>query len=395
MGRFWKKDGVLWAVYALAALLVSIQKLTQGPNDAGYTSYENYVIFRNAFTHLLAGLNPYASFPAEQWDLFKYSPAFALAMAPFSVLPDALGLPLWNGLNALVLLAAILGLPGLEAHKRRFFAWFVLLELITSMQNSQSNGLTAAFLLFAYAACERRRPGRAALWAAAGAFLKIFGIFAAAFAAGHRGKGRFALALTGWSLAMAAAPFAVLPSEQVVQIYRWWWELLTLDHAVSTGLSVSGWLQSWFGWSPPKTGVTLAGLILLALSTWAVERRAAQPEGENLRRWLCASVLIWVVIFNHKAESPTYVIALSGVALWYVSYSNPAHWQTVLLWTSFALVSLTPTDLCPRVWREQLVQPYVLKAVPCLVVWAILTFNLLRTLFAMPLRRDMNEAYEP
>jgi hypothetical protein len=45
--------------------------------------------------------------------LYKYSPAFALFMAPFAMLSDFFGLPLWNLLNALVLLSAIFYLPAL------------------------------------------------------------------------------------------------------------------------------------------------------------------------------------------------------------------------------------------------------------------------------------------
>ena len=377
MKNFWKDERLLWAVYALAAIIVSVQKLTQGPNDAGYTSYENYVIFRNSFTHLLAGQNPYAAFPAEQWDLFKYSPSFALFMAPFSVLPDWLGLPLWNLLNALSLLAAILALPVLDARKRRFMAWFVLLELITSLQNSQSNGLTAALLLWAFVAFERGRTGRAALWTVAGAFLKIFGIFAAIWAPTYRGKGRFVLVGLAWGLGFLLLPMLVLTPAQTIQVYKWWGELLQQDHAASLGLSVSGWLHSWFGWLPDKNAVTGGGLLLLGASAVAVFRAP-----DVLRRsLLAASVLIWVVIFNHKAESPTFVIALSGVALWYLAQERPARWQTAALWITFALVSLTPTDLCPKSVRVEWVQPYVLKAVPCIMLWIALTAGLIRTLF--------------
>ncbi len=377
MKNFWKDERLLWGVYALVAIIVSVQKLTQGPNDAGYTSYENYVIFRNSFAHLLAGQNPYAAFPAEQWDLFKYSPSFALFMAPFSVLPDWLGLPLWNLLNALSLLAAILALPVLDARKRRFMAWFVLLELITSLQNSQSNGLTAALLLGAFVAFERGRPGHAALWTVAGAFLKIFGIFAAVWAPMYHGKGRFVLVGLAWGLGFLLLPLLVLSPAQTVQVYKWWGELLQQDHAASLGLSVSGWLHSWFGWLPDKNAVTGGGLLLLGASAVAVFRA---PDLVR-RSLLAASVLIWVVIFNHKAESPTFVIALSGVALWYLAQERPARWQTAALWITFALVSLTPTDLCPKSVREQWVQPYVLKAVPCIMLWIALTAGLIRTLF--------------
>ena len=164
MKEVWKKHWLLWFIYSLAAILVSLQRLGLAPNANGYTAYENYRIFRNAFSHLLAGQNPYAAFPAEQWDLFKYSPAFALFMAPFAALPDWAGLPLWNLLNALPLLAAIFYLPVLTEKQRMFMAWWILPELVVSMQNSQSNGLTAALIIWPIIALEHHRPASAAAW---------------------------------------------------------------------------------------------------------------------------------------------------------------------------------------------------------------------------------------
>jgi hypothetical protein len=84
-----------------------------------------------------------------------------------------------------------------------------------------------------------------------------------------------------------------------------------------------------------------------------------------------------VVIFNHKAESPTFVIAMCGVAIWYVT-SGRSRWETALLVVTFILVSLSPTDIFPRLWREQIVQPFVLKSVPCIAVWVLLTIRMLR-----------------
>lgn len=360
-------------VYALAAIVASMQKLVQGRGADGYTAYENYLIFKNSFAHLLQGANPYAAFPAEQWDLFKYSPAFALLMAPFSALPDWAGLPLWNLLNALPLLGAILTLPGLSGQQRRFFAWFVLPELVISLQNSQSNGLTAACLLWAFIAFEKGRSNPAAWWTVAGAFIKIFGVFAAVPALLYPHRYRFGRWLALWTLVLVFVPLIAVSPQQLLQVYRWWWELLRDDHAVSTGLSVSGWLQTWFGWAPPKMAVTLAGFVLLLASALAALRPA---PALNRRMLVWASVLIWVVIFNHKAESPTFIIALCGVVLWYFSMAPPRQWAKILLGVSFVLVSLSPTDLFPRTLRAQLLQPYVLKAVPCIAIWLLICWKL-------------------
>lgn len=369
----WQSNRTLWLVYLLTALVVSSLKFSVGTNASGYTAYENYIIFKNAFSHLVQGQNPYAAYPAEQWDLYKYSPAFALVMAPFSWLPNWLGLQLWNLVNALPLLAAVLALPLIDAPKRRFMAWFILPELVISMQNSQSNGLTAALLLWAFIALEKQRTFSAAAYAAAGGFLKIFGIFAAAPAMVYPTSRSFMVALAAWSVLLLLVPLIVLTPGQLWQVYVWWWELLREDHNASIGLSVLGWLQTWFGWQAPKMWVTLSGLLVLATSVFAVYRL---PSAVN-RCLLWAGMLIWVVIFNHKAESPTFVIALCGVALWYLADEKPAVWKKILFWTAFALASLSPTDIFPRMIREQWVQPYVLKAIPCIVIWIIITWQLL------------------
>ncbi|HOY05115.1 MAG TPA: glycosyltransferase family 87 protein [Saprospiraceae bacterium] len=371
MKALFLKRWFLWSIYSLAALLISVQRLGLGVDAKGYTAYENYRIFRNAFFHLLNGHNPYASFPAEQWDLFKYSPAFALMMAPFAALPDWAGLPLWNLLNALLLLAAIWQMQVLTEKQRVFMAWWILPELVVSMQNSQSNGLTAALILWTFVALERAKPGAAAGWTAAGAFLKIFGIFSALLAWFYPQKLRFALSLAAWMVFFALVPMVVLGPQHLAQVYEWWWELLRSDHASSVGLSVQGWLQTWFGWSPPKMAVTGTGLLILLISTFYARRL---PQGALLT---LASILLWVVIFNHKAESPTFVIAMCGVAIWYVT-SGRSRWETALLVVTFILVSLSPTDIFPRLWREQIVQPFVLKSVPCIAVWVLLTIRMMR-----------------
>ncbi len=349
-------------------------------------------------------------------------------MWPFAQLPDALGLPLWNLLNALVLPSAILHLPVLTQRQRHFMAWFVLLELVTSLQNSQSNGLTAGLFLWAFIAFERGRMAQAGAWVVLNGFVKIFGGLGVLMAWVYPQQRRFLLWAAGWAVALTVLPFFFLHPEQMVQVYGWWWELLRYDHAASVGLSVQGWLQTWFGLQPPKILVMGAGLAVLAASIVRVSslkldsspfavvgvsanntsgtdtkhesplRRLLlagtknptlqEPSSEfagpplqtsnfKLQTLLWASLLLWSVIFNHKAESPTFVIAMCGVALWYC-VSEQKRWETVFLWVTFALVSLSPTDVFPRFVREHLVQPYVLKAVPCIVLWGIISWILLR-----------------
>ena len=41
MKAFWKTPRFVQGAYVLAAVAVSVQKLTQGGREGGYTSYEN------------------------------------------------------------------------------------------------------------------------------------------------------------------------------------------------------------------------------------------------------------------------------------------------------------------------------------------------------------------
>jgi len=85
--------------------------------------------------------------------------------------------------------------------------------------------------------------------------------------------------------------------------------------------------------------------------------------------------LIWIVIFNHKAESPTYIIALSGVAIWYFSKEKNVV-NLALLFLAFFLTSLAVTDIFPKVLREKIIIPYMVKAVPCIIIWLKITYDL-------------------
>ena len=90
---------------------------------------------------------------------------------------------------------------------------------------------------------------------------------------------------------------------------------------------------------------------------------------------MLVSVLLWVVVFNHKAESPTFVIAFTGAALWYIT-SSRSGWETALFVAALLLTSLSPTDLFPAVVRREVIVPYALKALPCLLIWLVVVWEM-------------------
>lgn len=123
---------------------------------------------------------------------------------------------------------------------------------------------------------------------------------------------------------------------------------------------------------PPKFLILGLGVTLLLLPFLNL-RSYGNPQ---FRCLLLASLLIWVIIFNHKAESPTYIIAMSGVAIWYFTQpKRPVN--LVLLLLALALTSLSPTDLFPRYLRDHFFSPYKLKALPVILVWLKIQYDIM------------------
>ena len=366
--RKYAVDGrVILAVYVAATLIASMQSLLLGPKIfAGeeYTNYNNFVIFKQSFFHLLENKDLYSPYPEEHWDLYKYSPTFALIFAPFAVVPASIGLILWNLTNALFVYLAFRHFPGTGEKTKAFMLWFVSLELLTSIQNTQSNGMIAGLVILAFVCLEQRRALLAALFIVLSVYVKLFGALAFALFLLYPQRWRLIGCSLFWLILLACAPLAVVSQEHLKSMYLSWYGLLSLDHTGSTGISVMGWLRTWFGLKPPKTLLVGAGMILFCLPFLKI--RSYRDFG--FRLMALASVLIWVTIFNHKAESPTYVIAISGVAVWYFPQKRRTE-NLILLCLAFVFTSLSPTDAFPSFLRRALVKPYVLKAVPCIFIW--------------------------
>jgi len=356
------------AIYLFAILLVTVQKgLMTG--DVG-----NYILFRDAFYRLISGADVYNYTPPPgQIAGFLYSPTFALVFAPFAILPLPLGLLLWNGVNALAVYYGLTRL--LPPRAARLALAIVFLDVVRSLQNSQSNALVAGLIILAFVALEQGREAMAATAVVTGAYIKIFPVAAGALAIfGSPPPGRrvrFLLWCVGIGLALAALPLLVLPPASVAAVYKGWYGIIQRDTGLR-GQSVMRILSDWFGSTAPNWTIQLAGTLVL-LAPVAL-RRDQWADGGFRRLFLC-SLLVFLVIFNHQAESPSFVIATCGIAIWYVS-SRREWWRTALL--AFTLLTVTVSKLFffPYQVYHDLIKSHALDAFACLLVWLVMQAEL-------------------
>jgi hypothetical protein len=354
-------------LFGLLVVFISFKNLAAPAGNEGYTAYNNYIIFKNSFQHLLHNTNLYIHYPAQQYDLFKYSPTFALFFAPFSVLPNGMGLVLWNALNVFVFLYA-LGKLKLSPIKHLGFGLLIFQEVFTTTANSQSNLLIAGLLLLAYTALEEGKTWQSVLFIWLTAFIKIFGVlfFAVVLLYPQRWKCVLPGLIVGLVLFFAPVPMTGLSG--LIQHYKDYGVLLSGDHGVFVKYSVMGWLQTWFGFTPPKNTVVFIGLFIQLLPLLVISRY----KSGVFRVSYAGSWLIWMVIFNHMAESATFIIAVAGILLWYFAQPRRQTWHIALLLPVMLFTCFGPSDIYPKYLRHLIVEDWQLKVFPCILVWGIM-----------------------
>src|SRR5579872_5285716 len=260
---------VLFAYIAIA-VIAAAQGLLAGPKvyvpgGRPYIDYNNFRIFKFSFYHLIHNQDIYQLFPDDHWDLYKYSPGFALCFGLLSWMPDVIGLFLWNLINAFCLAAGIRLLPGLDNVKKSWILLFCLLEMLLSIQNTQSNGLMAGLVVLAFALAERRNYLLSTLCIVFSFYIKIYGALAFVFYLFYPGKLRLMAWSLFWMALFALLPLAVVSGPQLLFLYKSWLHLLVDDRTASTGVSVIGIMVSWFHAEGAKNVVTLVGVFLLLL----------------------------------------------------------------------------------------------------------------------------------
>ncbi|HQO48865.1 MAG TPA: glycosyltransferase family 87 protein, partial [Bacteroidales bacterium] len=217
-------DGrLIVAFYALTVVLVSILKLTLTEG-----AFNNFDIFRYSFLHLLEGKDLYAAYPEVYFDLYKYSPGFSLFMAPFWYLERTSALVLWNLLNA-VFPVYILGRMNFSVRERWFFALFILFEMITSIQNAQSNGLMLALMMWAFDARENNNIRVFALAVALGVSIKLFAAVVVLLLFFQDNKTKWLIYSAVSGVVLLLLPAFITGFQPLWQLYISWFNLLIND----------------------------------------------------------------------------------------------------------------------------------------------------------------------
>ena len=365
------------SIWMIITLLSAVKQLKIG-------NYNNYKIFKNVYFHTIEKLPLYKEYPLEYFDHNHYGPIFSLLIAPFAVLPDYLGIPLWGLFNAGILAWAITQLP-LKSSQINAVLWICLHELLTTLLGLQFNPMMTAIIILSFVYIEKGKDFWSAFFIVLGVFVKLYGIVGLAFFFFSKNKIKFILSLFFWSAVLFTLPMLISSPEYIIQTYQEWFARLIEKNNENTGLSsyqdisLMGMVRRFFQDSTiPNLPFLIGGVFLFGLQYLRIK----EYKEETYRVMLLASVLIFTVIFSSGSESPTYIIAFVGVAIWFVIQPKPiSNFYIGLFIFALILTSLSPSDLIPKYLKDNYIRPYALKALPCVLIWFAIIYEMLKNKF--------------
>jgi hypothetical protein len=365
------------SLFVVIALITSFKQYTRG-------SYNNYKIFKHTFYHSLDEKSLYEEYPLEYGDSNHYGPVFAIVIAPFALLPDSIGTSLWNVANALILCLGFYSLP-LPLRTRSTIALICTHEALVSLLSFQFNvGLTGLILLsFSYLINQKEKSSAFAI--ALGTLIKLYGIVGLAFFFFSKNKWKFIFSGIASIIILLVLPAILSSTDFVVKSYIDWFTSIVEKNNQNASLtsmqdiSLMGIVRRVLQDASIPNLPFLAGGIVLFLLPYT---RINQFQYTPYRLMLLSSVLIFTVIFSSGSESPTYIIAFAGVAIWFMIQPSPKNKGIILLFVfAFILTSMSPSDLFPKFIRNEYIKPYSLKALPCVLIWFTIIYQILTSDF--------------
>ncbi len=348
-----------------------------------HRGYNNFLIYKYVFWNTLEQNDLYLHYPEKFNDLNHYGPFFSLVIAPYALMPEWLGVILWNVSLAMLLYVAV-RTSRFSRYEILFMLWYAAHDLLTCLFMTQFNIAVAALILLSFTMTEQKKDFWAAFFICAGVFVKLLGIVGLAFFFFSRNKTKFILSLCFWSIVMFVLPMLISSPEYVCDQYASWYHALESKNMTNSGsrttmnnISLVGMVRRIFiDYNYSDLLVIIPGLAIVATGYFRIK----QWTSPTFRKMVLAQMMLITILFSTGTENSSYVIAYVAIAIWYASVPwKRSNLDLFLLVYAFVFGSLLPTDLFPKSLQTSLIRPYALRALPVTLIWLKLSWEMIRT----------------
>ena len=345
----------------------------------GPLKYNNYLIFKNVFFNTISQKNIYLLYPDAHFDSNHYGVFFSLLIAPFALLPDWFGIVLWNIANTLILIFAIHKLPFSTA-KKSFFAWLCLQEFITAAVSVQFNIALTGLLMLSAVYIYERKETQSAISIMIGFFVKLYGIAGLSAFFFVKSKWKFILSLFGAGILFLILPMLISSPHFGIKSYADWFQSLSEKNLSNQVLglrqdfSLMGIVRRVLG----NADISNLYFLIPGMAVFAMPYiRVKQYQNLPFQLMILASTLLFIVLFSSGSESPTYIIAVAGVMIWFLMQKKRSAFDIALLIFVLILTCFSFSDLFPKNIKDNYILKYSLKALPCCFVWFRVIYELM------------------
>jgi len=355
------KQGIIFYIWLAIALFFAINSLITH-------RFNNYLIFENTFRNLITEQSFYAQYPKFHDDVNHYGPVFSLFIAPFAMLPNWLGLILWNVFNCVILFYALQTLP-IKSDKRVIIGYIAIPCLIESMLNQQFNAAAAAFIILSFTRLNNNKGLWSSMLIVLGTFVKLYGVMGLSFFFFVKNKPRFIFYSILWSVVFFILPMFFSSPLTIFESYQEWFITLAEKNLTNTTqgsvpISIIGFFRSLiYDYDIPNLAFLMPGafIFLIPFVKWS------SFQGKTFRLLILSSALLFPVLFSTSSEDCTYIISIVGVGLWYV-HEKDYQIKKVLLPTLLVLCCNFPLLLFP-VWAHKHPLSLAILSLPFFIVW--------------------------
>jgi hypothetical protein len=325
----------------------------------------DFEVYRTAATRALAAAPLYR--PEDGHWQFKYLPAFALAMAPAALLPDAVARPLWFVLSVSLLVVfvrrSVASIPDRRLTDRAL-TWLAVLLVgrfyVHELDLGQTNILLGVLLVTALAAIERDRPLTAGALVGLAVFVKPYALILVPWlpiAAGWPSMAIAAVVIVGGGV----VPAVVYGWQGNLALLGAWFRTVTQTTAPNLlfpeNISLAAMWAKWLG---PSDAASMAA----ALSAVAL-----------------ASIAVTVLWWRRRARSPACLEV--GLLLMLVPLLSPQGWDYVLLIATPGFLTLA--NALPRLPRAGRATLAAALAIVALAIFDLLGRSLYMRLMELSL----------
>jgi len=376
---------IIFVIYIIVAAVTAYSKYTRGTGG-----YNNYLIFKGVFYNTLQERNIFLQYPDLFFDSNHYGVFFSLLIAPFAMMPDGFGSVLWNVAGTLVFLYSVYKLPFSSA-KKSFFAWLCLQEFITAATYFQFNMILTGLLILSAVYIYERKEAQSAFAILVGTFVKVYGIVGLSAFFFIRNKARFIISFIVISILFFVLPMLISSKEFGIQSYIDWYVSLSEKNLSNQTLmsrqdySLMGVVRRVLGNADISNLIFLIpGFTLFMLPYLRIKQYKFLP----FQLMILASTLLFIVLFSSSSESPTYIIAVSGVVIWFLMQKKLTKIDIGLLVFVMIFTCFAFSDLFPKFIKEGVFIKYSTKAIPCILIWFRVMYELLTKDFEKDYKLD-------